>query len=514
MISSMILLITLQALWLVNSYEKAFYDLRRETNDIFRSTVYTMRDSLISKNILAISADSIRTVLPAIPASVVAYGTTNHIDSAQRKDSIGGIVARDEKVRIYITSQEHVDSVSRDMLKPVVSRIQNFQLRSARGAKSFVVRLGADTLNRDSLHQEFGKALADAAFNLPFEVYHIIRTPPADRPDFFPELARQDFHREKSEKNGSRDSNPIFSDTLHVEPVRLNPLHHYASSLTHVRSTLLTEITPQILFSLFLTIMILIAFLTMYLNMRSQQRLMELKNDFISNVTHELKTPVATVSVALEALKNFQARSNPKLAAEYLDIAQGELNRLTLMTDKILRTAIFENRGVEFKPELINLDETVQQVIASMKLVFEKRGASIQYIKEGANFEIQGGQMHITNVIYNLLDNALKYSPKNPFILVTLKDAPDKLTLLVEDRGIGIPKEYHKKIFEKFFRVPTGDIHNAKGHGLGLNYVSSVVKSHGGKIEVESEAGVGSVFRIELIRSRLPNFQAFRTTGL
>lgn len=495
----MILLVTLQAFWLINSYEKAFYDLRREANDIFRTTVFTMRDSMISKNILAVSADSLYASLPAMPAAVVAYGTTKHIDSTKRIDAIEGTAARDEKVRIYISSREQADSLSKDMLKPVVSRIQNFQLRRNRGAKSFVVRIGADTLDRDSIRYQFGKALANASLHLPFEIHYIIHAPPTDRADFFPDF-RQEFRRRKDDRNEAHNVTPIFSDTLHVDPVRVSPLNHYATSLTDVRSTLLTEITPQILFSLFLTIMILIAFLTMYLNMRSQQRLMELKNDFISNVTHELKTPVATVSVALEALKNFQARSNPKLAAEYLDIAQGELNRLTLMTDKILRTAIFENRGVEFKPEPINLDETVQQVIASMKLVFEKRGASIQYIKEGSDFEMQGGLMHITNVIYNLLDNALKYSLKNPFILVTLKGAPDKLTLLVEDRGIGIPKEYHKKIFEKFFRVPTGDVHNAKGHGLGLNYVASVVKSHGGKIEVESETGVGSVFRIVWVK--------------
>jgi signal transduction histidine kinase len=497
MISSMILLVTLQALWLINSYEKAFYDLRRETNDIFRTTIFTMRDSMISKNILAVSADSAFSTFPSMPAAVVAYGTTKHIDSAKSMDAIAGTVARDEKVRIYISSNEHADSLSKDVLKPVVSRIQNFQLRSNRGAKSYVVRIGADTLDRDSIHHQFEKALANASLYLPFEIHYIVHAPPTDRDDFFPDFA---FRRRKDNRNEAHNDAPIFSDTLHVDPVRVSPLNHYATSLTHVRSTLLTEITPQILFSLFLTIIILIAFLTMYLNMRSQQRLMELKNDFISNVTHELKTPVATVSVALEALKNFQAKSNPKLAAEYLDIAQGELNRLTLMTDKILRTAIFENRGVEFKPEPINLDEIVQQVIASMKLVFEKRGASIQYIKEGSDFEMQGGSMHVTNVIYNLLDNALKYSLKNPFILVTLKGTPDKLTLLVEDRGIGIPKEYHKKIFEKFFRVPTGDVHNAKGHGLGLNYVASVVKSHGGKIEVESETGVGSVFRIVWVK--------------
>ncbi|SKC71490.1 two-component system, OmpR family, phosphate regulon sensor histidine kinase PhoR [Ohtaekwangia koreensis] len=486
MVSSIVLLITLQVFWLQNSYEKAFYDLRRQTNTIFRNTVLTLRDSAFSKNIQAVSVDSLGPKLTlAMPGESAAFGL---------RDSVKSIAAQNQNVQVYISTQ-YGDSVSKDELKPVVAGIQNIRFRSAKGyAKNFIVRLGADTLNSDSLQHQFKRALASESLAIPFTIKHIQHIP-LERSEFFPDFGHKEFIRERGR---SDTQETIFSDTLHSEPVRLNPAHHYTASMTGIRSTVLAEITPQILFSAFLTITILIAFIVMYLNIRSQQRLMALKNDFISNVTHELKTPVATVSVAIEALRSFQAKSNPKLAAEYLDIAQSELNRLTLMTDKILKTSIFENHGIDFKPEPINLDETLQQVLASMKLIFEKRGAAVNYIKEGNDFEMQGSSLHVTNVIHNLIDNALKYSLKNPFILITLKNSSDKLTLLVEDRGIGIPKEYHKKIFEKFFRVPTGDVHNAKGYGLGLNYVASVIKSHGGKIEVESEVGVGSLFRIAL----------------
>jgi signal transduction histidine kinase len=133
-----------------------------------------------------------------------------------------------------------------------------------------------------------------------------------------------------------------------------------------------------------------------------------------------------------------------------------------------------------------------------MKLVFEKKSAAVRYEKEGTDFSIAGGTMHLVNMITNLIDNSLKYSPQNPVILVTLHATSDAVTLSVKDEGIGIPAEYHRKIFEKFFRVPTGDVHNTKGYGLGLSYVASVVKSHGGTIKVNSEPGKGSEFVITL----------------
>jgi two-component system phosphate regulon sensor histidine kinase PhoR len=240
----------------------------------------------------------------------------------------------------------------------------------------------------------------------------------------------------------------------------------------------------------------------MYKNLRAQQKLMQIKNDFISNVTHELKTPVATVSVALEALKNFNALDDPKRTSEYLDIAQNELNRLTLMTDKILKTSVFEDKGVELKIEVVDLDVIISQVLASMKLVFEKRNTILNYSKTGTSFSLGGSREHLTNILYNLVDNGLKYSPEKSVLDIRLTNAGGKMQLVVRDEGIGISREYQKKIFEKFFRVPSGDVHNIKGYGLGLSYVASVVKSHGGEIFVESEPGKGSAFTIILPTNR------------
>jgi signal transduction histidine kinase len=265
-----------------------------------------------------------------------------------------------------------------------------------------------------------------------------------------------------------------------------------------VESYLFIQITPQILFSLLLTLITATAFFMMYRSMRSQQRLMELKNDFISNITHELKTPVTTVSVALEALRSFKGLENPQTTREYLDIAQGELNRLTMLTDKVLRTAILDNPGANFDTEQVDMHKTVEQILHSMKLLFEKQKAHVTFEQQGNAFTIRGGSIHLTNVVYNLLDNALKYSSSEPRISIKLEENEKSIILIVADKGIGIPPEYKKKIFEKFFRVPTGDVHNIKGYGLGLSYVDSVIKSHHGFIEVMSKPGEGSTFTIQL----------------
>src|SRR5690606_7844701 len=205
----------------------------------------------------------------------------------------------------------------------------------------------------------------------------------------------------------------------------------------------------------------------MYRSIVSQQKLMQLKNDLISNITHELKTPVATVSVALEALKNFKALDNPALTQEYLTIAQNELGRLALITDKILKTSVFEQAGLELKREQVDLEKIIQDVLTSLRLVFEKHQANVSFNKQGADFTLQGNVEHLTHVVYNLLDNAIKYSKPGCAISISLTRAVENIQLTVEDNGIGIPEEYQQKVFEKFFRVPTGDVHDAKGYGLG-----------------------------------------------
>ena len=473
--SSIGLLLALQAFWLSNSYEKAYFDMRRETNGLFRSTIMAMRDSLFTQSILPIAGDTLDNVMERNP-----------IDSLWR-----GRPGETSQVRVYINTQNvKRDSVG-EILKPLAGKLRTRQFTVAR---SFIIQPTPDSLSVDSINYHFSKALKNNDLNVSFKVQTKTQKPP--RIDF--SVGRFRMNEPQWEDS---ITNRVYSNSIYSDWVRFDPVNRYSVILSDFRPLLLQQIAPQILFSVFLTLLTTIAFVVMYRNIHAQQKLMELKNDFISNITHELKTPVTTVGVALEAIKNFKGQNNPELTSEYLDIAQNELNRLNILTDKILKTAIFEDKGVEFNPEPIDMQQLVSQVLGSLKLVFDKQKANVDFKTEGSDFNLMGGSTHLTSVVYNLLDNALKYSPVEPRISILLQENTETITLRIKDNGMGIAPEYKKKVFEKFFRVPTGDVHNIKGYGLGLSYVDSVIRSHKGSIEVESEPGKGSEFIIRLPKS-------------
>ncbi len=259
------------------------------------------------------------------------------------------------------------------------------------------------------------------------------------------------------------------------------------------------------------------SFWLVYRNFLQQKQLTALKNSFISNITHELKTPIATVSVALEALQSFGALNNPELTKEYLDISRGELNRLSMLVDKVLKLAIFDEKEPELQLETVNLPDLVQRVADSLRLQFEKNGAVFNLThKDNTDLNIEADPTHLTSVVYNLLDNALKYGGKKIDVNMGLTDKNAQNTDLsrerregglahisgvhfqVSDDGKGIADAFKDKIFDKFFRVPTEDIHNTKGHGLGLSYVAAVVRLHGGSISVDSEENIGTHFNLFL----------------
>jgi two-component system phosphate regulon sensor histidine kinase PhoR len=469
-ISSLILLLLLQAFWLQRAYRDEMFGLQREARILFRNTLFEMNDSLMEKNIQSLDSlppDNVSTFQAHADTRMHYYSNRHAPDSftvVQKPGESSRMSFRDSSasVQVYVYSGKGRDTI-KNYLRPLMSRIGR-----GRGPQSYSIRLRGDSLKTADVEKQFYAALTSSGISIPPRAIHVHRIFPTQMPDF-------------------RSERVIFT-----------PSGGFRLDFENLRWTIIKNISPQILFSLFLTLLTSASFIILYRSIRTQQRLMELKNDFISNITHELKTPVTTVGVAIEALKNFKGLDNPKLTSEYLDIAQNELNRLTILTDKILKTAIFENQGVAFVPEVVEVDKLVDQVLASMKLVFEKQNAEVQFQKEGSQFSLRGGSVHLTSVIYNLLDNALKYSREKPSISIHLKETSDNLTLIVTDNGVGIPNEYKKKVFEKFFRVPTGDIHNIKGHGLGLSYVQSVVKAHGGTIGVESEVGKGSTFRIVL----------------
>lgn len=272
---------------------------------------------------------------------------------------------------------------------------------------------------------------------------------------------------------------------------------HFSYTLQDTWSYMLSQLKLPVLFSLLLVGITIASFVLLYRNMMQQKRLADLKNEFISNITHELKTPIATVGVAIEALKSFNAIDNPQRTREYLDISQNELQRLNLLVDKVLKLSMFEKKEIELKYELLNLADVVEEVVASMRLQTEKYRGTVTVNTEG-DCSLQADRLHMLSVVFNLLDNALKYGRENPEVQISLEEKEETIELKVTDNGIGIPVEYKDKVFDKFFRIPHGDTHNAKGYGLGLSYVAHVVKKHKGTIAVESGTGTGSAFIINL----------------
>lgn len=272
----------------------------------------------------------------------------------------------------------------------------------------------------------------------------------------------------------------------------------FSLSLQQTTSYLFRKLLQPILVSIFLVGITLISFLVLYRNLIQQRRLAEQKNEFVSNITHELKTPIATVGVAIEALKNFNALKDPERTKEYLDISSSEIHRLGLLVDKVLKLSLFENKAITLQKENVDVLQLTNEVVSSMKLQFEKQHANVSVESIGEKFIIEADKLHISSVVYNLLDNALKYSTGNPAISILLTSHKEHISLQVSDKGMGIADEYRNKIFEKFFRIPGGDRHNIKGYGLGLSYVNHIVRQHQGFIEVKSAKGEGSTFTVNI----------------
>ena len=241
------------------------------------------------------------------------------------------------------------------------------------------------------------------------------------------------------------------------------------------------------------------AFVLMLRTIYQQKRLSDIKTDFINNMTHEFKTPIATVSLAVEALQRFDVMNNPERAREYLDISRHELHRLSSMVEKVLKMAVYERSDIELTLQSTELGKLVSGVVDNMRPLIEKHQARIDIHAEG-NPVVNIDRTHMANVLYNLVENGLKYTQaEQPHVQVNYGATKDGgVWLSVADNGVGIAPAYQKQIFENFFRVPTGNVHNVKGFGLGLGYVAAMVNKHGGHIEVESEPGKGSTFTVTL----------------
>ena len=270
-----------------------------------------------------------------------------------------------------------------------------------------------------------------------------------------------------------------------------------------LRWSIAKSFTPVLILSMVLILIILGTFIYSIRVIQNQKKNTRIKTDFINNMTHELKTPIATIGLACEALTDKNIKLDNTSQNRFLKTIKSENERLGKLVENVLESSVSVKASPELKLEVFNIEEVIKKAIKSIQLSYNTRNGKIKTDFLAQNKIIEADKLHITNVIHNLLDNSLKYSSKSPLVNISTRDVIGGLIIRIKDNGIGIAKDNHKRIFEKLFRVPTGDLHNVKGFGLGLSYVKSIIDLHKGKIMVESTLKNGSTFTINLKSSKI-----------
>lgn len=254
----------------------------------------------------------------------------------------------------------------------------------------------------------------------------------------------------------------------------------------------------MIVFSALFTAIIIAAFFITVKTLLNQKKISEIKSDFINNMTHEFKTPLATISLAVDALRNDKVHSDRAKWQYFNNIIKEENKRMNKHVETILQAALMEKQEFKLNFVRLHLHELINNVTKNFQLQLQEKNSKIEYLLNAGNDIIEADEVHFSNVISNLIDNAIKYSKENLIIKIITHSTEKYVVLQIQDNGIGMSKESVKRIFEKFYRAHTGNLHNVKGFGLGMSYVKSVIDEHKGKIKVESILGKGSTFTIEI----------------
>jgi two-component system phosphate regulon sensor histidine kinase PhoR len=248
--------------------------------------------------------------------------------------------------------------------------------------------------------------------------------------------------------------------------------------------------------SILFTTIIISAFALTVRTLFTQKKLSEVKSDFINNMTHELKTPLATISLAIDALTNEKVIHDSDKIRYYSSMIKDENKRMNKQVEKILQAARIERQEIKLNLQLLNGHEIIRKVADNLSLQIQDKQGSLTLKLAAQRHDVKADEVHFSNIIFNLLDNAIKYSKDAPKIEVETMNQNGMLAIKVKDNGIGMNKETQARIFEKFYRAHTGNLHNVKGFGLGLSYVKAMAEEHGGKVKVESTIGKGSSFTV------------------
>jgi two-component system, OmpR family, phosphate regulon sensor histidine kinase PhoR len=302
-----------------------------------------------------------------------------------------------------------------------------------------------------------------------------------------------------------------YLDTINNKPFIIPILPNTENSLDEVASyeqliVIIPNYEDQVWASLRWIIIVAAIFMMIiiaafYVTVRSllnQKKLSEIKSDFINNMTHEFKTPLATISLAVDAIRNEKVRNNPEKMDYFSGIIKEENVRMNKHVETILQAALMEKQELELRREETHLHEMLDQVLENYQLQLQYKNGHVTKLYNAKNDLAAVDPVHFGNLLSNLVDNAIKYSKETIELKISTHSTNKQLIIRIEDNGIGMSKETVKRVFEKFYRAHTGNLHNVKGFGLGMSYVKTVIDAHKGKIRVESTVGKGSIFTIEI----------------
>ena len=414
-----------------------------------------------------------------------------------------GFLEDNYKLSSSVSNLENIDTIK---LKNLLDR--NVEINEVKGAKDsykskldrlsgltdlqrrdFEVVIGelADLIpirrrvKKEEVHQLLSQELDERDMNIDFE-YAIYSNALATR------VRSEDF---------SLDSPSTYGVPLFINQEGLSKYQLYVN-FTGKKKYILSSIKGMAILSVIFTLIIVVAYSSALSQLLQQRQISQIKTDFINNMTHELKTPIATINLALDAIKNPKIAGDAEKTKRYINMIREENKRMHAQVENVLRISQLEKNELNITKEKLELHDIIEDAITHVSLIVENRNGYVKTHFGALKSSVLANDSHMTNVVVNMLDNAIKYSENEPKIDVYTENVKNSIVLKVRDRGIGMSKVAVKKIFEKFFREHTGDLHNVKGHGLGLTYVKRIVDDHHGQISVESERGKGSTFIIKL----------------
>ena len=289
---------------------------------------------------------------------------------------------------------------------------------------------------------------------------------------------------------------PLVSSTTELNGPE--PFETLSIVIPDYKSVVIKQMRWMIFGMVFFTLIIISAFYVTVNTLLRQKKLSEIKNDFINNMTHEFKTPLATISLAVDAMRNEKVVYDREKSAYFSGIIKEENRRMNKQVETILQAALIDRQELQLKLQPLHINEVIQRVMDNFKLQLEEIHANVTLQFDSGYDIAEADEVHFTNLISNLIDNAIKYSRDKLMIRIQTLRNGKNMFVRIEDNGIGMSKETQRRIFEKFYRAHTGNLHNVKGFGLGLSYVKSVVDAHNGRIKVESAIGKGTTFILEI----------------